>query len=222
MAATRLVSKFAAAATRSSLTAAPALRPLGDALLSNGAKLDADLFLSHCHLDHVSGLPFFTPMFTECHRIRIWAGNLLPKFNLEQALRTMMWPPLFPIEVESFKAAIEYRDFHAGEVDRACSGGVSCAPRCSIIRTARLATGSSATASPWPTSPTPNCCRAKSTAGLMSLARGADLLIFDATYTDSEIEIAARLGALDLEGRGAARRRRQSRNAMPVPPRSRS
>ena len=51
--------------------------------------------------------------------MRIWAGNLLPKFHLEQTLRTMMSPPLFPIEVESFKANIEYNDFHAGDtIDR--------------------------------------------------------------------------------------------------------
>ena len=39
--------------------------------------------------------------------------------SVEKALRTMMSPPLFPIEVESFKAKIEYNDFHAGDtIDR--------------------------------------------------------------------------------------------------------
>ncbi|MGB7835749.1 MAG: hypothetical protein WBL84_26465, partial [Xanthobacteraceae bacterium] len=39
------------------------LRPLGDELLKTNATIDADLFLTHVHLDHVAGLPFFTPLF---------------------------------------------------------------------------------------------------------------------------------------------------------------
>lgn len=162
------------------------LRALGDTFLSNGAILDADLFLSHCHLDHVSGLPFFTPMFAKCHHIRIWAGNLLPKYSLEQALRTMMSPPLFPIEVESFKADIEYRDFHAGDPIKLRGGAA--------LRTAMLNHPDGAVGYRLE-------CNGKSVAyltdtelppgeidaGLMSLAKGADLMIFDATYTESEI-----------------------------------
>ncbi|HEY4691785.1 MAG TPA: MBL fold metallo-hydrolase [Anaerolineae bacterium] len=162
------------------------LRPLGDDLLQSRAVLDADLFLSHCHLDHVSGLPFFTPLFAEGHRLRIWAGNLLPTFTLEQALRTMMSPPLFPIEVESFKAAIECRDFLPGEtID--LSGGV-------VLRTARLNHPDGAVGyrvefdgkvlayltdtelPPGDIDP-----------DLLSLARGAQVMIFDCTFTDSEI-----------------------------------
>jgi len=162
------------------------LRALGDTFLTNGAILDADLFLSHCHLDHVSGLPFFTPMFAKCHRIRIWAGNLLPRYSLEQALRTMMSPPLFPIEVESFKAVIEYRDFRAGDAISLRDGAT--------LRTAMLNHPDGAVGYRLD-------CNGKSVAyvtdtelppgeidaGIMSLASGADLLIFDATYTESEI-----------------------------------
>ncbi len=35
------------------------LRLLGDAMLANGAPVDADIFFSHTHVDHVCGLPFF-------------------------------------------------------------------------------------------------------------------------------------------------------------------
>ena len=90
------------------------LRPYGVAVLKSGAIVDADLFLSHCHLDHVAGLPFFAPLFAERHSLRIWAGNLPPDLPLKTVLRTMMSPPLFPIDVESFRAEIEYRDFQPG------------------------------------------------------------------------------------------------------------
>src|SRR5262245_57602373 len=91
------------------------LRPLGDALIARAAAIDTDILLSHCHLDHIGGLPFFAPMFSAACRVRLWAGHLPAGYPLERALRTMMSPPLFPIEVESFRAQISFHDFRAGE-----------------------------------------------------------------------------------------------------------
>src|SRR5437016_4466520 len=48
------------------------IRALGASLMQSGALIDADIFLSHCHLDHVSGLPFFAPFFAAGHRLRLW------------------------------------------------------------------------------------------------------------------------------------------------------
>src|SRR4029079_15532184 len=39
------------------------------------APLDADLFLTHTHLDHVCGLPFFRPLFQPENTFRLWAGH---------------------------------------------------------------------------------------------------------------------------------------------------
>jgi phosphoribosyl 1,2-cyclic phosphodiesterase len=167
------------------------LRPLGNALLSAGVKLDSDLFLTHCHFDHVAGLPFFTPLFNAGHKLRIWAGNLAPVFTLERALRTMMSPPLFPIEVESFKASIEYHDFTPGHIFQP-SEGVT-------LRTAmlnhpggavgyRIEYGGKVVAYLTDT----EMPAGKIDDGLLSLARGADLMIFDCTYL--EAEKAARVG----------------------------
>jgi phosphoribosyl 1,2-cyclic phosphodiesterase len=36
------------------------LRVLGNSL-SQSADVQADIFLSHCHIDHIAGLPFFAP-----------------------------------------------------------------------------------------------------------------------------------------------------------------
>jgi phosphoribosyl 1,2-cyclic phosphodiesterase len=163
------------------------LRPFGNALSNAHTCLDADLFLSHCHLDHVSGLPFFAPLFAPQHTLRIWAGNLIPKFCLEKTLRTMMSPPLFPIEVESFKAAIAYHDFAPGAVLQPHSGVV--------IHTAalnhpggvigyRIEFGGKSLAYLTDTELTPG----EIDHAHLSLARGADLLIFDTTYTEAEIK----------------------------------
>jgi phosphoribosyl 1,2-cyclic phosphodiesterase len=162
------------------------LRPFGDALLKAGATLDADLFLTHCHLDHVSGLPFFAPLFVENHHLRIWAGNLPADVSIKQALRTMMSPPLFPIDVESFKAHTEYRDFHPGDALQPRPGVV--------LRTGmlnhpggaigyRLECEGKVVAYLTDTELKPNA----EENGVLELARNADLLIFDTTYTDAEI-----------------------------------
>lgn len=162
------------------------LRPFGHELMAKGGTLNADLFLTHCHLDHVSGLPFFAPLFAPDHTLRIWAGNLAPKFSLEQTLRTMMSPPLFPIEVESFKATIAYHDFLPGTVLQPHVGV--------IIHTAmlnhpggavgyRLEFGGKSLAYITDTELLPG----EIDRGHLSLARGVDLLIFDSTYTEAEI-----------------------------------
>jgi phosphoribosyl 1,2-cyclic phosphodiesterase len=92
------------------------IRLLGKALIENRAPIEADVFLSHCHIDHICGLPFFAPCYQRTSRIRLWAGNLPAPDGLAGALRQMMSDPLFPTGLENFRAQVEFRNFHAGEV----------------------------------------------------------------------------------------------------------
>src|SRR5436190_10573343 len=50
------------------------LRPLGDALGAEG-RVDADILVSHFHIDHVIGLPFFRPTYDPANRFRLWAAR---------------------------------------------------------------------------------------------------------------------------------------------------
>ncbi len=162
------------------------IRELGNELMKSGAPLDADILLSHCHIDHVNGIPFFAPFYSRANEFRIWAGHLLPNFNLEDALRSLMSHPLFPIEVEIFQANIHYRDFQAGKT-LDFGDGIA-------IRTVALDHPGGATGYRLefggrsfayitdneirPAGPDPR---------LVALARGADLAVYDCTYTDGEI-----------------------------------
>src|SRR5262245_50201224 len=65
------------------LDAGTGLRGLGEALMAQrgrpqGGGLTADLLLTHCHFDHMLGLPVFAPAFVPGNRFRLWAGHLLP------------------------------------------------------------------------------------------------------------------------------------------------
>ena len=160
------------------------LRPLGNALAA-AATVDTDIFLSHFHIDHVCGLPFFAPLFGSENRLRLWAGNLLPERGIAQALHMLMDDPLFPTGIESFKAGLDLRDFRAGET-LTPHGGMT-------VRTAPLHHPGRATGyrldfdgrsvayvtdtEHWPDRLDKN---------VLNLVAGADLMIYDGNYTDAE------------------------------------
>ena len=162
------------------------IRPLGDALMKQGAPVMADIFFSHCHIDHINGLPFFAPFFGETNSFRLWAGNLLPAYRMEGVMRSLMSHPTFPIEIDAFRAQIEYRDFRAGETLQPAPGV--------MLRTCPLDHPDGATGYRLDFDGrsfaylTDNEGRpGEFDPRLIELARGADLAIYDCTFTDDEI-----------------------------------
>jgi len=160
------------------------IRELGDRL-PDPAPLDADLFLTHTHFDHIVGLPFFRQAFNPANRLRIWAGHLRPQTGVETVLRSMMTPPLFPVPLDIFQARLTYHDFLAGETME---------PREGVrIRTAPLNHPNRATGYRVEYRGKAICyiTDTEHVVGqpdriILDLVAGADVMVYDATYTDSE------------------------------------
>lgn len=86
---------------------------LGSAL-GNDVPDTVDILLSHLHLDHVGGLPFFKPALTKERLVRTYCGNLDGESAMEP-LERLFSPPLFPIRLGQFPAQFEHVGFKAGE-----------------------------------------------------------------------------------------------------------
>jgi phosphoribosyl 1,2-cyclic phosphodiesterase len=97
------------------LDAGSGLREFGRALAASAMPLDTDVLLTHTHLDHICGLPFFPPMYDRRARIRFWGGHLAPPNGIANALRGSWRAPLMPDVDAAFRAQIEFRDFVAGD-----------------------------------------------------------------------------------------------------------
>ena len=57
-----------------------------------------DIFLSHLHMDHIQGLGFFAPMFTQSMDVHLW-GPPSATLDLRRRLTRYLSPPLFPIRL---------------------------------------------------------------------------------------------------------------------------
>ncbi len=74
-----------------------------------------DLFFTHCHYDHICGLPFFSPLYCPGTEIKMWSGHHLDDMTTEHMVRRFMAAPFFPVGPEVFRANVAYQDFSAGE-----------------------------------------------------------------------------------------------------------
>lgn len=97
------------------LDAGSGLRMLGDALMAEGNCPPINLFFSHCHYDHISGLPFFAPFFSPKSSISIWSGHMPGPQKTLRMVQEYMRPPFFPVGPEVFSAKVAYQDFEPGD-----------------------------------------------------------------------------------------------------------
>ncbi|MFP4002751.1 MAG: MBL fold metallo-hydrolase [Alphaproteobacteria bacterium] len=160
------------------------LRYLGEKLARSGPRL-IDLFLSHTHHDHVVGLPFFKPFFEKGFHVRMWSGHLDMAMTTHDALKALMTPPLFPIDPASFQANIEYRDFRAGDTLEPAPGiTVNTAPLHHVNGATGFRVNYDGRSVCYVTDTEHD--PAQMDRNILELVRGADIMVYDSTYTDDE------------------------------------
>lgn len=169
------------------------LRTLGDQLVKDIAKADArrenrmkmNLFFTHCHYDHISGLPFFAPFFDPACTFDIWSGHLTGKNKTERMIRDYMRSPYFPVGPEVFSAKLTYRDFEPHDVLKPVKGVT--------VRTLplnhhdecigyRIEFGGRSICYITDTTHVPG----NPDEGIIEFTKDTDLMIYDGTYTDAE------------------------------------
>ncbi|MDA0780714.1 MAG: MBL fold metallo-hydrolase [Rickettsiales bacterium] len=75
-----------------------------------------DILMSHTHLDHISGFPFFKPLHTPDSMVSIWAGHLKPENTVKKAMGHLMMSPVFPLALQDVQSRVLFNDFMAGEM----------------------------------------------------------------------------------------------------------
>lgn len=166
--------------------AGSALPLAGKALLAEG-KSDFHLFFTHCHYDHIMGLPFFVPLYRPDMSVTFWSGHLGPGTTTESMIADFLRQPFFPVGPEAFSATVVSRTFQPGDT-LAPQEGV-------VLRTRSLdhpggAVGyrveykGKSAAMIFDTGHRPG----ELDPNVMDLISGVDLFLYDTTFTEAEFQ----------------------------------
>jgi len=170
------------------LDAGTGLRVLGNAMAAaDGQRHRAHILLTHTHLDHVLGLPFFKPAYEAGNCFELWAGHLRPRGrSLQEVLFRLMESPYFPVPLDIMHACIAFHDFEAGDTLEPFEGV--------RVRTAPLVHPGGATAYRVEYGGRAVCYVTDTEhperghdERVLELIAGAQLLVYDCTYTDAEM-----------------------------------
>ncbi len=168
------------------MDAGTGIRNLGQDFIKDGVRKGA-LLLTHSHWDHINGFPFFGPAFMNNSRFTIAAGHLYNAGGIENVLASQMANPTFPVPLEALQATLTFEDFKAGET-WGLGAGVK-------IITAPLNHPNGATGYRVEFGGKSICyvtdtehVIGKPDQTVLKLIEGADIVVYDCTYTDQEFK----------------------------------
>ena len=172
--------------TKIILDAGTGIRSLGSWFMRKDVK-HATVLMSHTHWDHINGFPFFVPAFNDGYSFHFMAGHLSEAEGIREVLAGQMAQPMFPVPIEAMQGEITYQDFRAGEAfTLPADSRIS-------IKTAPLNHPNGATGYRIEYAGKSFCyvtdtehVIGKPDENILGLIDGADLVVYDSTYTDDE------------------------------------
>lgn len=93
------------------MDAGSGIRQLGNYLMANDlpkGPIKADIFLSHTHWDHIMGYPFFTPIYIPGTQLRVYGPVSFEEDPLEEVVGGQMKYRYFPINLGELASDVEY------------------------------------------------------------------------------------------------------------------
>jgi len=160
------------------------IRYLADEMHRRG-DTDADILITHTHHDHVAGFLAFDPFFSPKYTFRMWAGHFQIPFKTADILPVLMESPFFPIDPSFLNADIQCKDFSQGDTldlgdDIIVKTGPLNHPDGSTGY--RIEFDNRAIAVITDTEHYPD----RLDENILKLVDGADIMVYDSTYTDKE------------------------------------
>jgi len=202
------------------IDAGTGLRRLGKALMEEAfgdGRGDASILISHTHWDHVQGLPFFSPLYRAGNQIQIFARER--DTHLEAVFSQQHETPYFPVPLSAMQADMAFHALTEGarfdigrakitstrlnhpwialayriEVDGAAIAYCAdTAPFTELLLGTEFVVQAPSLDTPLPPDTAAELARMR--AGVVALAAGADLLIYDTQFTLAEYRLRPHWG----------------------------
>jgi phosphoribosyl 1,2-cyclic phosphodiesterase len=95
------------------------LRMLGNRGAVSGAARSPEthIFVTHYHWDHIQGIPFFAPFYTESNQFQFYSfrSKFLGRESLKQVFEAQMALPYFPVDLSAMSAQRKFKEVSGGE-----------------------------------------------------------------------------------------------------------
>jgi phosphoribosyl 1,2-cyclic phosphodiesterase len=159
------------------------IRVLGQYLLSQ-MPVEAYIFFTHTHWDHIQGFPFFVPAFIKGNRFHIHAVSAPNGATIQQRLHDQMLHPNFPVPLQIMGADLRFYDLEVGQKLQIGEVTVENGP----LNHPGEATGYRVSWKGYSAAYITDTehYQDRLDENVLRLVQNADVMIYDATYTDEE------------------------------------